>query len=151
MKNLVLGLGNPILTDDGVGIHIVRQLALRCPLAHASFAEASVGGLRLLELLIGYDRVVLVDAIRTQDGRPGEVYRLHPGSLQRSLHSGSTHDVSLCDALHLGRGLGMTLPDDEAITILAVEVEDVWTFGEACTAAVEAAIPKVLQMVLAEL
>ena len=147
----MLGLGNPILTDDGVGIHIVRQLAARCPPDGASFAEASVGGLRLLDFMVGYDRIVMVDAIQTHDGRPGDIYRLHPGALRRSLHSGCTHDVSLCEALHLGRGLGMALPDDEVITILAVEVDDVLTFGETCTAAVEAAIPRVVQMVLEEL
>ena len=148
----MLGLGNPILTDDGVGIHVVRTAAAQCsPENGVTFAEASVGGLRLLDILVGYDRVVMVDAIRTHGGRPGEVYRLDPGAVRGSLHSGSSHDVSLCDALHLGRSLGMTLPDDEAITILAVEVEDVLTFGETCTAAVEAAIPQVVPMVLEEL
>lgn len=152
LETLVLGLGNPILTDDGVGIHVVRAAAAQCsPENGVTFAEASVGGLRLLDILVGYDRVVMVDAIRTLGGRPGEVYRLHPGALRGSLHSGSTHDVSLCDALHLGRGLGMTLPGDEVITILAVEVEDVLTFGETCTAAVGAAIPRVVQMVLEEM
>ena len=126
--------------------------AAQCsPANGVTFAEASVGGLRLLDLLAGYDRVILVDAIQTRGSRPGDVYRLGPDDLQASLHSGSTHDLSLPAALALGRGIGMALPKDEDIVILAVEVEDVLNFGETCTAAVEAAIPRVVQMVLEEL
>ena len=148
-KTLILGLGNPILTDDGVGIHVVRAVAAHVQWAGLVFAEASVGGLRLLDALVGYDRVILVDAIQTPHGRPGDLYLLHPDELRTSLHSGSTHDLSLSGALALGRQLGMVLPTDEALTIMAVEVEDVLTFGESCTPAVAAAIPKAVEMVLA--
>jgi hydrogenase maturation protease len=157
-NTLVLGLGNPILTDDGVGIHVVRAVAAclpnaQCPIPDSppSFAEASVGGLRLLDHLAGYDRVILVDAIQTSGGRPGDVYRLGPGDLQASLHSSSTHDLSLPAALELGRRLGMRLPGDDDLILLAVEVEDVLTFGEICTPAVARAIPRAMEAVLAAL
>lgn len=148
---LVLGLGNPILTDDGVGIHVVRAVAERCRQADVDFAEVSVGGLRLLEIIAGYSRVILVDAIQTPDGCPGALYRLHPNDLRASSHTGSSHDLSLPGALALGRGLGLPLPQDDAITILAVEVEDTLTFGEQCSHPVQAAIPQVVQRVLAEI
>lgn len=160
MKTLVLGLGNPILTDDGVGIHVVRAVqscltsyALRMTphVSHPDFGEASVGGLRLLEFLSGYERVIIVDAIQTPGGKPGEIHRLHPGDLRASLHAGSTHDLSLTAALALGREMGMALPADEDIVIIAVEAEDVLTFGETCTSAVAAAIPRAVEAVLAEL
>ena len=151
MKTLVLGLGNPILTDDGVGITVVQEVAARCRRDDVAFAEASVGGLRLLDIIAGCERLVLVDAIQTRDGRPGDIVRLHPNDLRGSLHSGSTHDLSLPGALALGRGAGMVLPDDEDIVIIAVEVEDVLTFGETCTPAVAAAIPRAVEAVLAEL
>jgi hydrogenase maturation protease len=151
MKTLVLGLGNPILTDDGVGITVVQEVAARCRRDDVAFAEASVGGLRLLDIIAGCERLVLVDAIQTRDGRPGDIVRLHPNDLQGSLHSGSTHDLSLPGALALGRGAGMALPGDEDIVIIAVEVEDVLTFGETCTPAVAAAIPRAVEAVLAEL
>jgi len=148
---LVLGLGNPILTDDGVGIHVVRAVAARCRRDGVTFAEASVGGLRLLDVIAGYERVIMVDAMQTGEGQPGDIYRLHPNELRASLHSGSTHDLSLPGALALGRGMGMTLPNDEAIVIVAVEVEDVLTFGETCTPTVAAAIPRAVEAVLAKL
>ena len=150
-ETLVLGLGNPILTDDGIGIHIVRKVAARCRRDDLVFSEASLGGLCLLDLMAGYDHAVLVDAIQTQDGRPGDIYRLHASDLQRSVHSGSSHDLSLSGALALGRALGMRLPSDEAIVLIAVEVEDILTFGETCTPAVISAIPCAVEAVLAEL
>lgn len=151
LKTLVLGLGNPILTDDGVGIHVVRELMARSLPNNVSCAEASVGGFRLLEVIAGYDRVILVDAIQTKDGKPGDIHRLRADDLLASLHAGSTHDLSLPGALRLGRSMGMALPGDKSIVIIAVEVEDVLTFGEQCTPAVVASIPRVVEAVLAEL
>jgi hydrogenase maturation protease len=148
LKTLVVGLGNPILTDDGVGVHTVRAVAERYVRDDVAFAEASVGGLRLLDVVTGYERVIVVDAIQTPGGRPGNLYCLCPGDLRASLHSGSTHDLSLPGALALGRCLGLSLPDDGAITIVAVEVKDVTTFGETCTPQVQATVPRAAQMVL---
>ena len=151
-KTVVLGLGNPILTDDGVAIYVVRAAADRSTLTNgATFVEASVGGLRLLDLLEGYDRAILVDAIKTREGQPGNIYWLCPSDIQGSLHSGSTHDLSLPAALDLGRRLGMRLPGDDNLAILAIEVEDVLTVGEACTPAVTKAIPRAVEAVWTEL
>jgi hydrogenase maturation protease len=149
LKTLVLGLGNPILTDDGVGIYVVRALAGRLDRPDVEVAEASLGGLRLLDTVVGYNRLILVDAIQA-GGQAGQVYRLGPSDLRSSLHSASSHDLGLPAAMELGRRLGMVLPEDEAITILAVEVEDVITFGETCTPHVQAVIPRVAQMILEE-
>jgi hydrogenase maturation protease len=151
LKTLILGLGNPILTDDGIGIHVLRELMTRSLPDHVTCAEASLGGLRLLEIITGYQRLIMVDAIQTTGGQPGDVYRLSAGNLHTSLHSGSTHDLSFFGALNLGRNMGMALPDDESITIIAVEAEDVLTFGETCTPRVVAAIPHAVEAVLAEL
>ncbi len=147
-------MGNPILSDDGVGIHVARAAAARCQrddLTDVTFAEASVGGLRLLDVIAGYERVIVVDAIQTGEGKAGNLYRLRPNDLRTSLHSGSTHDLSLAGALALGRSLGLILPDDEALVVVAVEVEDTLTFGEGCTPAVMAAIPRAVEAVLAEI
>jgi hydrogenase maturation protease len=151
LKTLVLGLGNPILTDDGVGIHVVRRAARYCKADHVSFAEACVGGLRLLDMLLGFERVLLVDAIQTADSEPGTIFRLQPTHLQQSLHSGSSHDLTLAGALALGRSLDLPLPDDDHLTILAIEAEDVLTFGEECTPAVRAAIACAVDRICDEL
>jgi hydrogenase maturation protease len=143
-------MGNTILCDDGVGIYVAQEAARCCQRNDVDFAEASVGGMRLLDVIAGYDRIIMVDAIRTADGKPGDVCRLHPGDLP-TLHSGSTHDLSLTGALALGRGMDMALPADEDIVIIAIETEDVLTFGEECTSAVAEAIPRAVEAVLAEI
>lgn len=147
----MLGMGNPILCDDGVGILVAQAVAARCPRDDVAFAEASVGGMRLLSIIDGYERVIIVDAMKTPEGTPGEVHRLHPHDLPASLHASSTHDVSLPGALALGRRLGLTLPDDEGLVIIGIEVEDIQTFGEECTPAVVEAIPRAVEAVLEEL
>jgi hydrogenase maturation protease len=150
VKTLVLGMGNTILCDDGVGIYVVQEAAKRCQRDDVDFTDASVGGMRLLDVIAGYDRVIMVDAIKTADGQLGDICCLHPGDLP-TLHSGSTHDLSLIGALALGRGMGMQLPADEDFVIVAIEVEEIWTFGEECTPAVAEAIPRAVEAVLAEL
>jgi hydrogenase maturation protease len=150
LKTLIVGLGNPILTDDGIGIHVVREVASHSLPKDVTCTEASLGGLRLLEILSGYERVILVDAIQTVNGKPGDIHRLSADDLRASLHAGSTHDLSLPGALRLGRSMGMALPDDQNILILAVEVVDVLTFGEECTPEVAEAIPRIARAVLTE-
>jgi hydrogenase maturation protease len=147
-KTLVLGLGNPILTDDGIGILVVRALSAQPLPPGVDTAEASLGGLRILEIITGYERLILVDAIQTADGRPGEVSTPDHDKLHASLHSGSTHDLSFSGALKLGRELKMDIPGDSEIVIVAVEVEDVRSLGETPTPAVEAAIPGAVEKVL---
>lgn len=148
LKTLVLGLGNLILTDDGVGVYVVREVATRWTGNGVDFKEASVGGLRLLEVIAGYEHLILVDAIQTRDGQPGDIHRLTAAGLWASRHAGSTHDLSFGGALILGRSIGMSLPADENITIVAVEVEDVLTVSEGCTPAVAAAIPAAAEVVM---
>lgn len=151
MKTLVLGMGNTILCDDGIGIYVVREVAERFRRDDVDFKEASVGGMRILDVVGGYDRVIMVDAIQTRQGKPGEIYRLSPQDMKLSLHAGSSHDLSLPGALALGRGMGLRLPDDEDFVILAIEVDDVLSFAEQCTPAVQKAIPRAVDAVLAEL
>ena len=151
MKTLVLGMGNTILCDDGIGIYVTQAAAKRCQRDDVDFVETSVGGMRLLDIITGYERIIVVDAIQTTDGKPGDVYRLPANDVQTSMHSGSTHDLSLLGVLNLGRGIGMTLPKDEDFVIIAIEAEEVLTYGEACTSTVDAAIPRAVEAVLAEL
>lgn len=158
-KTIVVGLGNPILSDDGVGVKVAYEVekilssqASQRGLTAEDFTvtEASVGGLRLMELLEGYERAIIIDAIMTRNGnRPGAIYTLSLEDLQKispTQHSASAHDTSLVTALEAGKKLGMRLPSE--ILIFAVEVENVLDFSDHPTPAVAAAIPTVTGMVL---
>lgn len=149
MKTLVLALGNPFLSDDSVGLHVARALDGRFNQQEITVMETSLAGLSLLDLLIGYDRAIIIDAIQTREGKVGQVYRLETGALAATRHASTPHDINFATALELGNRLGLALPQE--ITIFAVEVEDVTTFGDRCTRRVEEAIPVVADMVAREL
>ena len=104
------------------------------------------GGLRLMERMIGWDRVIVIDAMVT-GGEPGSVHCLPPDSIG-TRHSTSAHDVNLTTALAVGRASGASLPKDEDILLIGIESEDVQSFGEDCTPKVEAAVPRAVQTVL---
>jgi hydrogenase maturation protease len=150
LRTLILGLGNPLLRDDSVGLRVAREL--RPALIgrdDVEVAEEVCGGLRLMERMVGYDRAILIDAIRS--GRPpGTVLAVDPRQIPTQ-HSASSHDVTLLQALALGRHSGARLPPDDQLRVIAIEAEDVETFGEDMTAAVEAAVPRAAARVLAEL
>jgi len=149
VKTLVLGVGNPILMDDGVGLKVGRALKPRVGDPQVTLHESSRGGLNLLDILVGYDRVIIVDAIQTTDGTVGDVYHLKSDDFESCLHVSCVHDIDFATALELGRMMGLQLPRD--IAIVAVEVQDVTTFGEECTPVVQAAISTAVDMVLQEL
>ena len=152
MKTLIIGLGNPILTDDGVGVIAARQVNVR--LAgdpYTEVTELSVGGLRLMEAMIGYERVILIDALDAGDGKIGAIHRLTLNDLEEispTQHSASPHDASLATAIAIGRQMGYTLPQE--IIIYTVEVENTSDFGETLTPAVARAMPDLVEWVLAE-
>jgi hydrogenase maturation protease len=148
MKTLVLGLGNPILSDDGVGPRVAGELEARVD-GDVTVMEASLAGLNLLDLLVGYDRVIIVDAIQTEGGKIGTIYRLDLDSFKATRHAASTHDVNLATALELGKRLGLALP--RKIDILAIEVADTGRFSEECTPEVVEAIPACVEMIIKEL
>jgi hydrogenase maturation protease len=155
MKTLVVGLGNPILTDDGVGVKVAY--AVRAALASGrvrdvTVTEASVGGLRLMEMMLGYDRAILIDALQHCDARPGSIRRMTLEDLRTispTQHSACAHDTSLVTALEMGSQLGLPLP--KKITVYGVGVENITYFGEEPTPAVARAIPEVAAAVLDEL
>ncbi len=149
LRTLIVGLGNPILSDDGVGWRI--ECALRQQLSDdpspavdlqtVDFLHICTGGLALAELMIGYDRVIVADAIVTGQASPGTVYHFRLADLPGTLNSSNSHDTSLRLGLQMLRSCGAHVPREGDVDFIAVEAQDVWTFGESCTPAVEQGIP----------
>lgn len=153
MRTLVLGLGNPILTDDGVGIHVANAVKSLLPdSAAVDVAEVSVGGLAVMEAMIGYDRVILIDALTYPSHDSGVMVKMKLEDLRgisTIQHNASPHDTSLVTAIEAGKKLGYPLPED--ITIYAVKVENITDFGEQPTPSVANAIPQIAAVILADL
>ena len=86
MRTLVLGIGNPILGDDGIGFHIAQELAKEIKDENIDVKDTSEDGLNLLELIVGYDKLIIIDAIMTEDEEVGGIYRLKPEDTGESVH-----------------------------------------------------------------
>ena len=155
-KTLIIGVGNPILTDDGVGVKVAREIEKRIDMEDhpgLTITEASAGGLRLMDALLGFKRVVLIDAyyLDPELTKPGMIHHLSLDDLasKPTQHSTSAHDTSLVTALDTAQELGYPVPDQ--ISIYAVEVENILEFSDHPTPAVAAAIPIVADLVIKEL
>ena len=146
-KTLVIGLGNPLISDDSVGLRVAARLRpLLANRPDVDVTEDAWGGLRLMERMIGYDRAIVVDAIAS-GAAPGTIHRLTTTSMATQ-KSASAHDVNLSTALAFGRRAGARLPADADVRLVGIEGEDLLTFGEECTPSVAAAIPRAVQEVL---
>ena len=137
MKTLVLGLGNPILSDDAVGIRIAREL--KKELTDVDVVEASTAGFRIVDEIIGYDKLIIVDSIKTGKAKPGTLFKFNVSDFKETLHFSSPHDISFFDALEIMKKQNEKLPSQ--IDIYALEVKDTNNFSEKCTLEVETAIP----------
>ncbi len=147
MRTLVIGLGNPLVSDDGVGLRVVADLKpLLADRPEVEVVEDYWGGLRLMECMIDFDRAIVVDAICT-GAEPGTIHHLTPDDIPTQ-RSNSAHDLNLPTALEFGRRAGAHLPKNEDIRLVGIEAKDVVNFSEQCTPAVGAAIPRAVRQVL---
>jgi len=165
MKTLIIGLGNPILGDDGVGWKVVEEIqkriadskwqmenndslsAINHPLSAIELDCAAVGGITLMEYLIGYDRAIIIDTvIAHQPIGSVSVFRLNDLPEHSTLHTSSAHDTSLQTALAAGQAMGAHLPGE--VIVVGIEAEKIYDFSEELSPEVEAAVPRAVDEVL---
>ena len=146
MKTLVLGVGNPILTDDGIGIKIAQRLKQERP--EVEVIETSEAAMAILDLVVSMecDRLIIIDSIKTGQGKLGELYQFELEDLKPAKDFSSSHGLDIATALELGRRVGGAVPG--CISIYAVEVQDNTTFGEDCTEKVEGKIPFITRQII---
>ena len=149
VKVLVLGVGNPILSDDGVGIHVARELKKRQILG-VDVEELAASGLELLDVVRGYDKVIIIDAIQTTKGKPGELHILEEKDFEKSIHGSSPHGINIATALALGRKL-VPAEMPKEVVFFAVEAEDLVNVSERLTLKVAKALPGIVEKVRKEL
>ncbi len=149
---LVIGLGNPILGDDGVGWRVADEVDRRlaaCPAPSPVTVERlAVGGLALMERLVGCERAIIIDSY-LGDGEPGTV-RSSPLAERDGRpvgHLDSPHDAPLASALAAGRALGAQLPED--VVLVTVDTIPLDVFDDALTAPVAAAVDLAADEVMA--
>jgi hydrogenase maturation protease len=157
MKTIIIGLGNPILSDDGVGWKVAEEVKKQltspeAPLLREEGSQVdveflSLGGISLMENLIGYDRAILIDAVTSKE----EVGSVTVSELTElpdvsAFHLTSVHDTSLQNAIKLGKAMGAVLPGQ--VTVVGIVTHPVHDFGEELSLPVSQAVPKAAQIVI---
>ncbi|OGP51177.1 MAG: hypothetical protein A2Y79_03235 [Deltaproteobacteria bacterium RBG_13_43_22] len=141
MKTLILGLGSPILSDDGVGLVIARALKGKIP--QADVMTTPLVGLNLLDLFLDYDKLFLIDALVSKNPHPGELKKLEPG--EGTVHLFTSHGLDFFYLLDLGKQLGFNLPEVGAI--YGIEIEAPVSFGEALSPALFQKLPSLIRFI----
>jgi hydrogenase maturation protease len=128
---LILGIGNDILKDDGVGIKVVERFRNDDTFKGVDYKTLSLGGLDILEIIQNYTKVFIVDGIKTKDGKPGNIYYFETSDFKETLHLSNIHDISFLNAIKLGKKLGFKIPEE--IHVFAVEILEDRVFGDEFT------------------
>jgi len=143
MKTLVLGLGNDLLSDDSIGVRAVRELATR-PFESVDYVETSVCGLSLLDILVGYQRAIVIDAMHTVTYEPGSVIELNPGDFS-TVMGPSPHYAGLPELLQLADVMSVEFPRE--IKVIGVEAGNIFTVGEELSPPVRNAMSSIVEHV----
>ena len=156
IRTVILGLGNPIMSDDSVGIVVAREVAERLGIladipndGPVEIRQAFAGGIRLVDELVGFDRAIIIDAVVTGSEPVGTTYRQSITDDLFTRNTTSLHDTDLPTALTLMRLGGEKVPDD--IIIYGVEAACVFECGTKLTPAVARAVPELVEAVILSL
>jgi hydrogenase maturation protease len=147
---LVVGLGNPIMGDDGVGIHVLRQLKQRTPpRVDLEFKQLSVGGMKLVEEILGYRSVFIIDSIESED-TVGRIREFSPEQFNNTYHESGPHAVNFITALELYKKLEPTrIP--ERIRIFTIDIKNEFEFKETLTPPIQKAASHLAEMLANEI
>ena len=144
----MLGLGNPILGDDGVGWRVAEAVKEQLPPnASVDVDCVSLGGIGLMERMIGCDRAIIVDAFASDEPLGAcMVLKLEDLPNYFAFHTTSVHDTSLQTAIELGRSMGAPLPRD--ILLVGISTKPIRDFSEELSPPVAEAVPQAARIVL---
>jgi hydrogenase maturation protease len=145
---LVIGLGNPILGDDGVGWRVAEEVKKQLPPDLPVNVDClSLGGLSLMEHLIGYGHAILIDAFALEEP-VGSILILKLGDLPNysAFHAASAREISLQTAIELGRSMGAQLPTE--VTVVGIATKHVCDFSKSLSPPVSEAVPQAAKFVL---
>jgi len=139
MKIVVLGIGNTILRDDGVGIYISRMLkkSLRHP--DVKIKETYLSGMTYIDMLEGFDFAFIIDSVKLEDNPVGALYKIEEE--MECSNPKSLHHFTILNAVSFGRKIGIKMPDK--VIIYAVNVLDNTTFCESFSTEIQSTLPSI--------
>ncbi|MBI4703088.1 MAG: hydrogenase maturation protease [Deltaproteobacteria bacterium] len=144
-RSLVVGLGNPLRRDDALGLAVAAELAQR---TGADVVGGPLCGLALLDHMAGYDRLIVVDSVRTGADAPGTVRRIDLGEAAPAEPGSGRHGLGIAAALQLGRTAGVAVPG--RAVVYTMEAADLSGWGEGLSEPVARAVPDMVRRILCE-
>lgn len=147
MKTLILALGNPILSDDGVAHEVADRLEKR--LQQTDIIKSSAATMDIIPKLAGYEQLVVVDAIQLGSVPLGTVHRFSLAELAGTVRLSSPHDINFATALQMGKEWGYDIPAD--IRIYGIEVKELSRFSEGCTPEVSEKLDEIVEQIVGDL
>jgi hydrogenase maturation protease len=144
MKTLILGMGNPILSDDGVGLALAATL--RNKIRGADVAASSMIGLSLFDLIVGYDAVFIIDAMTTKDGRKGELKKVGEDDRCGTLHLFTSHGLNIFELMELGVQCGFEMP--RLAAVYGVEIGSEVAFDESLSPELNEKLPAITEEII---
>lgn len=148
LKTLILGIGNTVCGDDGAGIYVAERLKVNLDSCLVDVKETCFAGLGLLDLMAGYEKVIIVDSASIRGGNPGDIYRFTQDDLALNSSPYSSHEMGLGTILHLARETGIRLPKD--IVIYVVKIHDRDDFFEGLTKKIKDSMSKMVELIRQE-
>ena len=142
MRTLILGVGNLLLKDEGVGIHVIRALENESLPPDVSLMDGGTGGLHLISWLQDYDRIIMVDAT-LDDNAPGTIRLIQPRYASDFPLLMSAHEIGLRDMIEAMSLMGI-LPVIRLIIISAADINEV---GTTLSPEIQAVLPEVVKLV----
>ena len=143
---LVLGIGNILLQDEGVGVRAAEAFQLSGPPLGVEVVDGGTGGADLLDIISDRRKLIVIDAMQA-DFEPGTVLRLMVDDLVGAArHRISLHEIGLLDTLEMARHLAAA---PQEVVIFGVQPAQIRP-GDYLQPAVAAAIPRIVELVRAE-
>ena len=145
---LVLGVGNLVLTDEGVGVHVVQRLQKMDLPSHVEVLDGGTSGFDLLDDIEGRKKVVVVDAVKGEQP-PGTIYRMTTEDIEEAPKSRlSLHDIDMTDLLKLVDLFEIEKPE---IVIIGIEPKDIESASLELSQEIEARVPRLIELVMKEI
>lgn len=142
-------MGNPYRCDDMIGIKIAEIMKKKITDRNVEVDYGSIDGLAMLDEITGFDKVILIDSIKTDKGTPGDIYKIKIDPTDAKPSLVASHGIDFISALRIGLQFGYKMP--EQMYVYAIEIKDNTTFTEECTDIVMASIPEVIQRITEEI
>jgi hydrogenase maturation protease len=144
-KILIVGMGNLIYRDEGIGVHIIQEMRKMDLPSHIELLDIGTSTMDLISYLKEVKKLIIIDAMRA-GGRPGTIYKCKPEDLlPKDEGPISLHEIGLLETLNMTKKMGMEIET----VIVGVEPE-IMDWGTELTEAVKNKIPMIIEAVIKE-